>query len=205
MPPGTRIVQLRIAAFDKGIAADLRKTLIEIQKEAVTGVVLDLRNNPGGPLDEAVDLLVSFSGGAVFLEKNARGEEKPVPVKSGGQATEIPMTVLVNGGTASGAEIMAGALRDAHRGSLVGETTFGTGTVLSEFKFSDGSALLLAIEEWLTPSGDVIWHKGIKPNFVVPLAAGASPVFPETEQTMTVEQLQHTGDAQLLKAVDLLR
>ena len=206
MLPGTRIVQLRIAAFDKGIAADLRKTLIEIQKEPVTGVVLDLRNNPGGLLDEAVDSASQFlKGGAVFLEKNARGDEKPVPVKPGGEATEIPLAVLVNGGTASGAEIMAGALRDAHRGSLVGETTFGTGTVLSEFKLSDGSALLLAIEEWLTPSGDVIWHKGIKPNFVVPLAAGASPLFPETEQTMTVEQLQHGGDAQLLKALDLLR
>lgn len=206
MLPGTRIVQLRIAAFDKGMAADLRKTLLEIQKEPVTGIVLDLRNNPGGLLDEAVDSASQFlKGGNVFLEKNARGEEKPVPVKSGGEAIEIPLAVLVNGGTASGAEIMAGALRDAHRGSLVGETTFGTGTVLSEFKLSDGSALLLAIEEWLTPSGDVIWHKGIKPNFVVPLATGASPVFPETDQTMTVEQLQHSGDAQLLKAVDLLR
>jgi carboxyl-terminal processing protease len=206
MLPGTKIVQLRIPAFDKGIATDLRKTLIEIQKEPVTGLVLDLRNNPGGLLDEAVDSASQFlKGGNVFLEKNARGEEKPVPVKSGGEATEIPLAVLVNGGTASGAEIVAGALRDAHRGSLVGETTFGTGTVLREFKLSDGSALLLAIEEWLTPSGDMIWHKGIKPNFVVPLAAGGSPVFPETEQTMTVEQLQHSGDAQLLKAMDLLR
>jgi carboxyl-terminal processing protease len=206
MLPGTRIVQLRIAAFDKGMAADLRKTLLEIQKEPVTGIVLDLRNNPGGLLDEAVDSASQFlKGGNVFLEKNARGEEKPVPVKSGGEATGIPLAVLVNGGTASGAEIMAGALRDAHRGSLVGETTFGTGTVLSEFKLSDGSALLLAIEEWLTPSGDVIWHKGIKPNFGVPLAEGAAPLFPDTEQTMTAEQLRHSGDAQLLKAVDLLR
>lgn len=203
--PGSKIAQLRISAFDKGVAADLRKTLVDIQKEPVTALVLDLRNNPGGLLDEAVDSASQFlRTGNVFLEKNARGEEKPVPVKSGGEATEIPLAVLVNGGTASGAEIVAGALRDAHRGSLVGETTFGTGTVLSEFKLSDGSALLLAIEEWLTPSGDAIWHKGIKPNFVVPLAAGASPVFPETEQTMTVEQLQHSGDAQLLKAVDLL-
>ena len=204
--PGTKIAQLRISAFDKGVAADLRKTLAEIQKKPVTGLVLDLRNNPGGLLDEAVDSASQFlKTGNVFLEQNARGEEKPVPVESGGEATEIPLAVLVNGGTASGAEIVVGALRDAHRGSLVGETTFGTGTVLSEFKLSDGSALLLAIEEWLTPSGDVIWHKGIKPNFVVPLAAGTSPVFPETAQRMTVGQLQHSGDAQLLKAIELLR
>jgi carboxyl-terminal processing protease len=110
----------------------------------------------------------------------------------------------VNGGTASGAEIVAGALRDSHRASLGGETTFGTGTVLSEFKLTDGSALLLAIEEWLTPSGDVIWHKGLTPNVVVALAPGESPVFPENEHSMTAEQLQHSGDAQLLRAIELL-
>jgi len=204
--PGTKIVQLRVAAFDKGAAADLRKTLIEIKKEPVTGLVLDLRNNPGGLLNEAVASASEFlQGGNILLVKNVRGMEKPVPAKAGGEATEIPLAVLVNGGTASGAEIVAGALRDAHRASLVGETTFGTGTVLSEFKLSDGSALLLAIEEWLTPSGDVIWHKGITPNVVVTLAPGVSPVFPETEGTMTIEQLQNSGDAQLLKALELLR
>jgi carboxyl-terminal processing protease len=206
MLPNSRIVLLRIAAFDKGAGTDLRRALSEIKNEQTPSLILDLRNNPGGLLDEAVDCASQFlRGGNALLVKNARGEEKPVPVKSGGLATQIPLVVLVNGGTASGAEIMAGALRDAHRGSLVGETTFGTGTVLSEFKLSDGSALLLAIEEWLTPSGDVIWHKGINPNVVVALAAGASPVFPEAERTMTVEQLQHSGDAQLLKAMELLR
>jgi len=205
MLPGTKVVQLRIAAFDKGAAADLRKTLIEIKKEPVTGVALDLRNNPGGLLNEAVDSASEFlEGGNILLVKNARGMEKPVPAKTGGEATQIPLAVLVNGGTASGAEIVAGALRDAHRASLVGETTFGTGTVLSEFKLSDGSALLLAIEEWLTPSGDVIWHKGIRPNVVIALAPGASPLFPESEHAMTAEQLQDSGDPQLLKALELL-
>jgi carboxyl-terminal processing protease len=203
--PNTKIVQLRIAAFDKGVGSDLRKTLIEIKKERVSGLVLDLRNNPGGLLDEAVDCASEFlKGGNVFLEKNAGGVEKPVPAKPGGEAMDIPLVVLVNAGTASGAEIVAGALRDAHRASLVGETTFGTGTVLSEFKLADGSALLLAIEEWLTPSGDVIWHKGITPNVVLALAPGASPVFPETDRAMSVEQLHDSGDAQLLRALELL-
>jgi carboxyl-terminal processing protease len=205
MLPGTQIVQLRIAAFDKGVAATLRKTLIEIKKEPATGLALDLRNDPGGMLDEAIDSASQFlKRGNVLLVKNARGIEKPVPAKAGGEATEIPLVVLVNGGTASGAEIVAGALRDAHRASLVGETTFGTGTVLREFKLSDGSALLLAIEEWLTPSGEVIWHKGITPNVVVALAPGASPMFPETEHALTAEQLQDSGDAQLLQALKLL-
>jgi carboxyl-terminal processing protease len=206
MLPGTKIAQLRIAAFDKGVAATLRKTLIEIKNEPVTGVALDLRNDPGGLLDEAVDSASQFLKlGNVLLVKNARGIERPVPAKAGGEATEIPLVVLVNGGTASGAEIVAGALRDAHRAPLVGESTFGTGTVLREFKLSDGSALLLAIEEWLTPSGEVIWHKGLTPNVVVALAPGAAPMFPETEHALTVEQLQDSGDAQLLQALELLR
>jgi carboxyl-terminal processing protease len=204
--PGTKTVQLRIAAFDQGVTVELRKTLIEIKKEPVTGLALDLRNNPGGLLDEAVGSASQFlNGGNVLLVKNARGLEKAVPAKPGGEATQIPLVVLINGGTASGAEIVAGALRDAHRASLVGETTFGTGTVLSEFKLSDGSALLLAIEEWLTPSGDVIWHKGITPNVVVALAPDVSPIFPETEGAMTADQLQDSGDAQLLRALQLLR
>jgi carboxyl-terminal processing protease len=156
--------------------------------------------------NEAVDCASQFlQGGNVLLVKNSRGEEKPVPVKRSGEATKIPLAVLVNGGTASGAEIVAGALQDGHRSSLIGETTFGTGTVLSEFKLPDGSALLLAVEEWLTPSGHVIWHKGITPNIVIPLAAGVSPLFPEAEHSMTIEQLQRSGDTQLLKAMDLLR
>jgi carboxyl-terminal processing protease len=99
----------------------------------------------------------------VLLERNAHDEIRPVPVQSGGVATALPMVVLINGGTSSGAEIVAGALQDAHRADLVGEKTFGTGTVLQTFPLSDGSALMLAIEEWFTPDGHVIWHHGIYP------------------------------------------
>jgi carboxyl-terminal processing protease len=204
--PKSKIMQVRIAAFNKGVADDLRHALIEIKREQVAGVILDLRNNPGGMFDEAVDCASQFlQGGNVLLVKNSRSEEKPVPVKQGGEATKIPLAVLVNGGTASGAEIVAGALQDRHRASLIGETTFGTGTVLSEFKLPDGSALLLAVEEWLTPSGHVIWHKGITPNIDIPLAAGVSPSFPGTETSMTLEQLRDSRDTQLLKAMELLR
>jgi carboxyl-terminal processing protease len=204
--PGTKIAQLRIAAFNQGVGADLRSAISNIKKEQVTGLILDLRNNPGGLLDEAVACTSQFlRRGNVLLVKNARGEEKLVPVKAGGEATEIPLVVLVNGGTASAAEIVAAALQDAHRGPVLGETTFGTGTVLSEFKLSDGSALLLAIEEWLTPSGNVIWHKGITPNIIVVLSPGSSPAFPETERTMSVKQLHDSGDEQLLRAMGVLR
>ena len=118
----------------------------------MTGIILDLRNNPGGLLDEAVRSASQFlPGGNVLLVKDAQGHVKPVPVEQGGVATNTPMVALINGGTASGAEIVAGALRDANRATLVGETTFGTGTVLEQFPLPGGSAMLLAVQEWLTP------------------------------------------------------
>ena len=206
MLPGARIADLRIADFDNGVDSDLRKALVEIKNDGATGIILDLRNNPGGLLGQAVEAASQFlKGGNVLLVKNAKGLEKPVPVKPGGEATAIPMVTLINGGTASGAEIMAGALQDADRAQLVGETTFGTGTVLTEFKLSDGSALLLAIEEWLTPAGHVIWHKGITPNLVVSLPSGVAPLFPEAEHSLDAKQITGTDDAQLRRAWELLQ
>jgi carboxyl-terminal processing protease len=139
-----------------------------------------------------------------LLEKNAQGKIAQVPVQPKGLALHIPMVVLVNGGTASAAEIVSGALQDAHRAVLVGETTFGTGTVLKEFPLSGGSALLLAVEEWLTPDGHTIWHRGITPNIVVSLPSQAIPIFPDALGGMTSAQLQASGDTQLLRAMNLL-
>jgi carboxyl-terminal processing protease len=129
----------------------------------------------------------------------------PVPVKSGGWATAIPLIVLVNEGTASAAEIVSGALQDARRAKLVGEKTFGTGTVLEKFPLSDGSALLLATEEWLTPGGRLIWHRGISPNVILPLPPGITPLFPAAEKGMTAKELGASRDEQLLEAIRLLR
>ncbi len=203
--PGTAIVDLRIATFSRGVAEDLRKVLLTIRKEKITGLVLDLRNNPGGLLDEAVSTASQFlSTGNVLLEKNAAGKIHPVPVKSGGAAVSLPLVVLINGGTSSGAEIVAGALQDAHRAKLVGQKTFGTGTVLQTFSLSDGSALLLAVEEWLTPAGNVIWHQGISPDLVVPLPPDVTPLIPAQEEGLTAEEFRKSKDVQLLRALDLL-
>ncbi len=99
---------------------------------------------------------------------------------------------------------MRGALQDRHRAKLVGEKTFGTGTVLQTFPLSDGSALMLAIEEWLTPDGHVIWHQGITPDVVVSLPPEVTPLSPVTDKELTAEKLRESGDAQLLRALDLL-
>src|SRR5581483_8874525 len=168
--PGTTIAVVRIAGFSDNVSVGLKKALTEIQTQKLTGVVLDLRNNPGGLLSEAVTTASQFlSTGDVLLEKDAQGNVTHVAVESGGVATNIPLVVLINYGSASASEIVAGALQDAGRAKLVGETTFGTGTVLNTFSLSDGSAMLLATSEWLTPKGRVIWHQGIQPDEKVSL------------------------------------
>jgi carboxyl-terminal processing protease len=203
--PGTPVVHLRIATFSKGVGTDLRKVLNDIKRDGATGLILDLRNNPGGLFDEAVSTASEFlASGNVVLEKDTAGRITAVPVESGGLALALPLVVLMNGGTASAAEIVVGALQDAHRATLVGEKTFGTGTVLREFPLTDGSALLLAIDEWLTPDGHVIWHRGIMPNVVVSLAPGVTPLIPEREKGMTSAELRASGDEQLLRALDFL-
>jgi carboxyl-terminal processing protease len=200
--PGTDVADLRISTFDDGVDNELRTALRAIQQQRLRGLILDLRNNPGGVLDKAVAAASQFlTDGNVLLVKDARGKVTSVPVQPGGLAPRIPTAVLVNGGSASGAEIVAGALWDAHRATLVGETTFGTGTVLKEFPLTDGSALLLAVEEWLTPSGHSFWHKGITPELEVPLPAGVNPLVPAMERKMTTQELHSADDEQLLRAL----
>jgi carboxyl-terminal processing protease len=203
--PATTVAHLRIAGFSQGVTDDLKSALQEIQGQQLSGLILDLRDNPGGLLEEAVSTASQFlQGGDVLIEVNAQGDKTLVPVEPGGVATTIPMVVLVNAGTASASEIVSGALQDPERAQLVGETTFGTGTVLGEFSLSDGSALLLATEEWLTPDGHTIWHQGLTPNVVVSLPSGTSPLFPGAEEGLTAQALADSGDTQLVKALDLL-
>jgi carboxyl-terminal processing protease len=202
--PGTDLAHLRIAMFSDGETADLRKALLEIKRQGLRGIVLDLRNNPGGALDEAVTTASQFlKSGNVLWEKSARQIIKPVPVQPGGLATDIPLVALINGASASDSEIVAGALHDTHRALLVGETTLGTGTVLTQFQLSDGSALLLAVQEWLTPNKVSFWHRGIEPDVKVSLSP-EDLLRPAAEREMTPAQLRSTRDAQLLKAIELL-
>lgn len=205
MLPGTTIAQVRIAGFSQGVTKDLQKALNDAKQQGATAIILDLRNNPGGLLSEAIGVASQFlTSGNVMLEKNAKGDISPVPVEKGAVAPKIQMVVLINGGTASAAEIVSGALQDANRAKLVGETTFGTGTVLNEFPLSDGSALLLATQEWLTPNGHSFWHVGISPNITVTMSANVTPLIPEAERNMTAAQLKSSGDVQLLKAIQIL-
>ena len=203
--PGTTLAHVRVAGFTKGVTADLRAALLAIRSAGLTGVILDLRSDPGGLLEEAVGVASQFlTDGNVVLEKDAAGKVLAMPVRPGGVAPTLPLAVLIDQGTASASEIVAAALRDAHRARLIGDTTFGTGTILQSFPLSDGSALLLAVAEWLTPAGHLLWHKGVRPDIVVPLPPDGTPLRPAAEQAMTPGQLRLSGDAPLLRAVAVL-
>ncbi len=201
--PGTKIVHLRLSSFSGHMTNDLKTALDDMKTQGATGIILDLRNNPGGLLDEAISGTSQFlKDGNVLLTQDAKGNQTPYPVQQGGKATDIPLVVLINRGTASAAEICSGAIQDAGRGEIIGEKTFGTGTVLNQFDLSDGSALLLATELWLTPKGRQIWHNGITPDIEVKLADNADPLFPAAHKDMSASDFQASKDTQLLKALE---
>lgn len=204
--PETSIAHIRIAQFSRGVTRDLRAAIEAARSEGAESIVLDLRNNPGGLLEEAIGVTSQFlTEGNVLQVRNAEGEINEIAVRRGGAATETPLVVLINQGTASAAEIVTGALQDYNRAQVVGETTFGTGTVLNQFTLPDGSAILLAVEEWLTPEGRVIWHEGLEPDVLVELDADVRISIPQTERELTAEALQAIEDRQLLEAIELLQ
>jgi len=206
MIPGTSIAHVLLSQFSEHATDQLAAAITSARDQGATSMILDLRNDTGGLRDEAIGVASQFlSEGNVLIERDAQGHDAAAPVKPGGVAPDIPMVVLINEGTASSAEIVAGALQDYDRGLLIGATTVGTGTVLSSYELSDGSALLLGTRQWLTPKGHQIWHHGITPDIPVPLPPGATPLTPREETDMTPAAFQSSQDAQLMRAVQQLR
>jgi len=202
MLPGTRVADVRIASFSEGTSRALGKALAQVRAHGAAGLILDLRNNPGGLLSQAIGVASQFlHGGNVLLEKDVNGQVRRVPVLGDVRKTRLPMVVLINPGTASASEIVAGALKDAARARLVGEKTFGTGTVLQEFPLSNDAALMLAVEEWLTPDGHTIWHRGIEPQKVVSLPPDVLPLRPQDEKRLTAAEFRKTKDKQMIEAL----
>jgi carboxyl-terminal processing protease len=206
MVPGTQIALLRLIQFSQGAAAELLATRDAAINEGAQAVIVDLRSNPGGYVDEAVKVASEFlSDSVVYIAENADGSRESERTDPSIQATDLPLVVLIDEGTASSAEIVAGALRSADRGPLIGQTTFGTGTVLITKNLSDGSAIRLAVQRWLTPDGELIFGQGIKPTVEVALAGDQQPLEPAEVRAMTAEQVTTMPDAQLLRAIELLR
>jgi carboxyl-terminal processing protease len=205
MLPGTSIAHVFISSFSNGATNELKKALAALQAQGARGLILDLRNNPGGLVLEAVGVASQFlQDGTVVQERDADGFTNSIPVTPGGIATELPLVVLINQGTASSAEIVSGALQDAGRARLVGETTFGAGTMLTTFPLQDQSAILLATQVWLTPKGRILWHTGIAPDDPVSLPANARALFPDPDHPLSVAELKASQDAQVQKALQIL-
>ncbi len=163
---------IRIAQFGDHTAEDLEKALTRIEKQNATGLVLDLRDNPGGLLDQAVYVAEKFlPRGQVIVSTEGRGNTRKEEYRARGRGKirDLPLVVLVNGGSASAAEIVSGCLQDLQRAVVVGEQTFGKGSVQSILPLGNGSALRLTTAKYYTPSHKVIHEKGITPDILVEL------------------------------------
>ncbi len=185
------IAYIQLVTFGDKTSQELKQTLSELLAQNPKGLILDLRNNGGGYLNTAVDVASQFiSKGVVLYEQYGDGRKVAYDVVPGGLATDIPMVVLINEGSASASEIVAGALQDYGRAKLVGVTSYGKGSVQNWVPLSDNQgAVRVTIAKWLTPKERTIHGKGLTPDVVV---------------EMTEEDYQAKRDLQLDKAVEVL-
>jgi carboxyl-terminal processing protease len=184
------IAYLRLGEFSAPAANQVQEALDSLLAEDPVGMVLDLRGNPGGLLHSAVDITSQFVGeGPIVIERFKDGSEEVFEARRGGSALDIPLVVLVNEGSASASEILAGAVQDTGRGVLIGETTFGKGLVQIPSELSDGSVLSITTARWFTPNDRLIHGEGLAPNI---------------EIERTDEDIEADRDPQLDRAVEYL-
>ena len=209
-----KIGYVRLIQFNEPTADELEKALDELQKHGMQALVLDLRNNPGGLLNSAVDVCAQFlPPNTTVVSTQGRVPSQQTDYATSAVAKQrprFPMAVLVNEGSASGAEIVAGALKDLHRAVIVGETTFGKGSVQNVMQLPDGSALRFTTAKYYTPSKQVIHAIGVAPNIRAPMTAeqerglfaarSSDNLKPEDEK-----ELIKTKDPQMLRAIDALK
>ena len=209
-----KIGYIRLVQFNEPTADELSKALDELQKQGMQALILDLRNNPGGLLNSAVDVSAQFlPPNTKVVSTQGRVASQQHDYSTSGAKKErpnFPMVVLINEGSASGAEIVAGALKDLHRAVLVGETTFGKGSVQNVMQLPDGSAVRFTTAKYYTPSKQVIQGNGVTPNIRVAVTA---------DQERTLSALRNSGnmkpeeeksiikarDPQMLRAIDALK
>ena len=185
------IAYIQITQFAEHTDRDLRSTLRQLLRERPRGLILDLRNNPGGYLNAAINITSQFiPNGVIMYEEYGSGEKVTFEARSGGLATDIPLVVLVNEGSASASEITAGAIQDRGRGILVGTKTFGKGSVQTWRELvQQAGAVKITIARWLTPNERQIGGIGLTPDI---------------EVEITAEDIQAGRDPQLEKAIEVL-
>lgn len=225
---GDGIGYIRMVSFQEKTARDLEQTLEQFQTGGVKAMVLDLRNNPGGLLSQAVqvaDLFLQKGQLIVYTEGRARNQDLRFSAEHTKSLPQVPLVVLVNGGSASASEIVAGALQDHRRAVILGTTTFGKGSVQTVIPLNDGSGLRLTTAKYFTPRGETIQGKGITPDIQVeppkPTVTAQAPPRPEGGPPPRERKIgEEEGDAsqplgrrapdlktdvQLARAVDILK
>ena len=210
-----KIAYVRLIQFNEPTADELSKALDDLQKQGMQALILDLRNNPGGLLSSAVDVcgqILSPSTKVVSTQGRVASQQRDY--STSGLAKDrphFPMAVLVNEGSASGAEIVCGALKDLHRAIVVGETTFGKGSVQNVMQLPDGSALRFTTAKYYTPSKQVIHGNGVTPNIRVPMSVEQErQLFVARSSSDTIRPEEDKNfirvmDPQMLRAIDALK
>jgi carboxyl-terminal processing protease len=205
---------IRITQFNEPTAMALQKDIDTLREQGMRALILDLRNNPGGLLRSAIDVSQKFlRSREVIVSTQGRGEGDEQVFRAGGRdrLLDLPMVVLVNGGSASASEIVAGALQDHRRAVLVGEKTFGKGSVQSVLPMEEGSALRLTTAKYYTPSDRMIHELGIEPDIVVPMSPDdwrslmEQRARAENPSAFTEPMTNIVTDVQLDRAVSVLR
>jgi carboxyl-terminal processing protease len=203
---------IRLSHFQEKTDSEFGKAIKALEEEnkgPLKGLILDLRNNPGGLLDQAVKVSDRFVDSGVIVSIDGRREEQKMKFYAHAQGTmpHYPLVVLVNNGSASGAEIVAGAIQDLNRGLLVGTKTFGKGSVQTIFPLKDGSGLRLTTAKYYTPNGRSIHNKGITPDIVVepPKPENEKATTPEKEKEISKKEEKKPVDLQLNRALELLK
>jgi carboxyl-terminal processing protease len=164
------IAHIYITNFSERTNEELSTVLENVAKEAATGIILDLRSNPGGLLDAVINVASRFlKEGIVLYVVDNQGNKSSFSARPGGVTTELPLVVLTDNYTASASEVLAGALQDHTRAIIAGTRTYGKGSVNTLYKLQDGSGLYLTTARWLTPNGRLIEGKGIEPDFTLEL------------------------------------
>lgn len=193
------VALVRLSAFSDGSAADVQAAISESLDQGAKAMVFDLRDNGGGLVEEARKVASQFlpEGTVVFRERYADDTTEEYVTDGGGLALDIPLVVLVNRNTASAAEIVTAALSEAGRAEVVGQTTFGTGTILYPQPLDDGSYVVIGFGLWETPDGQVVWREGFKPDQEVLLNYGALPFIPGDDQSTSETELAAADDSQV--------
>jgi carboxyl-terminal processing protease len=216
-PLGTdKIGYLRIIQFGEHTDAELDEALKRLSQAGLRGLIVDLRDNPGGLLDQAASVCGKFVPARTLLvstEGRDPAEKREYHATSRGLHVDVPMVVLVNGSSASASEIVAGCLQDLRRAVIVGEQTFGKGSVQSVIQLQDGAALRLTTAKYYTPSHKVIHEKGITPDIVIPLTPEETealflkrtPGLLESLDPEQEERVRAVRDVQFERAKDLLK